>query len=109
MDRIDDAYTTAKRAEVFAEADPNNTSGPLRSDRSDLGALKDSDDVTVGGIQARVICPGEALGWFYAWTWDLFDPNKIVLGQYEAQYVTDRAPVDPEETPMPIFPEPESP
>lgn len=73
-----------------------------RDGADDLGALKDFDDVTIGGQEMRVICPGRGKGWFYCLT---IESQGFTIGQYQAQFVSERAPFDPEETPMPIFPE----
>lgn len=95
----------AKRDELIAS--DTGTDPALRRDRAEVSPgcrLKHGDDVMVSGMQSRVICPSEVEGWFY----DLSIEGMIfVVGQHEAQYVTDRAPADPEEEPMPIFPEPE--
>jgi hypothetical protein len=112
MDRIDTTYTATIRQQYLdaaangADDDLDPSERPNRADRSDLGALKDDDDVEINnGNRVRVLCPGRGLGYFYSWGYDaLF--GSWVLGQYEASSVTDRAPADPEETPMPIFPEP---
>lgn len=119
MDRIDQTYTAAYTetlrqqyvggADGGADDDLPPEDRPNRVDRSDLGALKDDDDVEVSsGTHVRVVCPGRGRGWFYCWWYEAMFRTWMV-GQMEAVNVTDRAPADPDEEPMPIFPEPEPP
>lgn len=77
---------------------------PSRALVAPLCRLKHGDDVAVADYTARVICPGRGLGWFYAFYFD--ESANLMLGQFEAQYVTDRLPADSGETPLPIFEEP---
>lgn len=114
MDRLESMVSIvadSKRAALLAacangaDNDLAPEDRPDRADRSDLGALKDGDDVIASGTPVRVICPGRGRGWFYSM---IIEEQGFTIGQHEAQYVTDRAPADPNETPMPIFPEPET-
>lgn len=101
MDTVITQMAMLKRAELIAG--DTNTDPTLRYDRAEVTPgclLKPGDDVEVSQVVARVVCPADTDGWFYAYT---IDGTLFVLTQFEAQYVTDRAPADPEETPMPIF------
>jgi hypothetical protein len=74
-----------------------------RPDRAEVAPgclLKTYDDITADGIPCRYILPGRGIGWAYV-VW--LDQGRSNLGQIEAVNVTDRAPLDPLETPMPIF------
>lgn len=104
MDALLDTIATAKRAEFIA-ANPNTTpeNSCERAEISPGCRVKNGDDVLVNGIVGRVICPYELNGWFYAL---IIDGMQIVPTPFEAQYITDRAPADPEEEPLPIFEEP---
>ena len=80
--------------------------------RSEVGPepgclLKFGDDVEVDGVVARYLCPGRGTGYFYGYYFD--DMGRLTLGSFHTLSVTDRIPADPEETAMPIFPQPEQP
>lgn len=102
-------FATAKRTELITGANNGDDDDmpvderPNRAEVSPGCLLKPFDEVEVWGTAILYLCPGRGLGWFYGLT---IDSGIIPLGQYEAQYVSDRLPVDPLETPMPIFPEP---
>jgi hypothetical protein len=105
MDRIDTLFSAALRTKVMTDCangvydDLTAEPRPDRVDRTDIGVLKDDDDVTVFGYQlARVVCAGPDVGWFYALYVDGVTSNPL-LGQFKALDLTDRAPADPNEAP----------
>lgn len=106
MDTLLSNIATAKRAELIAMQGPE-TDPSIRYDRAEISPgcrIKPLDDVLLwGDVVARVICPADSPGWFYGLT---IDGLTIVTSTFEATTVEDRAPVDPNEEPMPIFPEP---
>lgn len=66
-------------------------------------ALKLDDDVLwVDVIPVRVLWGHDDPAAFNSWNADIFGPTNIVL---EGQYITDRAPADPNESPMPVYPQ----
>lgn len=70
--------------------------------------LKVGDDVEVYGfIRGRVACAGEGRDNFMVFYVDEMGSEN--WAPYHVGCVTDRAPLDPEETPMPIFLDPEDP
>lgn len=80
--------------------------------------LKRDDDIMVipGDVEndqngtpqaARVLGPGNGRQWFMAYTYQ--EPYGWGTGQYLLSNVRDRAPVDTEETPMPVIPPPPDP
>jgi hypothetical protein len=82
---INESLTTEQRALVFGSI------------------LKHDDDVICGGLPLRVVGPAEGKNSFYG----QYDPwFADLLINIEAFYVTERAPADALETPMPIYPEP---
>ncbi|HMJ10200.1 MAG TPA: hypothetical protein VK524_02285 [Polyangiaceae bacterium] len=68
--------------------------------------LKQNDDVLCdGGIPMRIIGPGRGRDWIYAWCkWDDVSINEAFT--INLTMIVDRAPADPNETPMPLIPEP---
>ena len=82
-----------------------------RPDRAEVvvgSFLKIFDHVRMhDDTECVVIAPGRGSGYFSGWHVDSDGQN--VLGMYAGIDVIDRAPADPNETPMPIFPEPEEP
>jgi len=68
--------------------------------------LKRDDDVIMCGIPFRVVGPSADRKFVTVY-------NQQMVGDmclyFDAASVTDRAPFDPEETPMPVIPEPEPP
>ncbi len=67
-------------------------------------ALKQNDDVLwVDVIPMRVLWGTDSPDIFAGYSPDMFGPDTYVF--VEGQYVTDRAPADPQETPMPIYPQ----
>lgn len=66
-------------------------------------ALKLDDDIMwLGVLPARVLWGHDDPAAFNGFNEDVFGPTNCVL---EGQYITDRAPADPEETPMPVYPQ----
>lgn len=66
-------------------------------------ALKLDDDIMwLGVLPARVLWGHDDPAAFNGFNEDVFGPTNVVL---EGQYITDRAPADPEETPMPVYPQ----
>lgn len=66
-------------------------------------ALKLDDDVMwLGCIPLRVCWGYDTPEYFHGYNPD-FDVDACAY--YEGQYITDRAPADPQETPMPIYPQ----
>lgn len=83
---------------------------PDRADRSDLGVLKDGDDVTMtGGLVVRVLCPGRGKAQFNGWFVDTALYNQPTPYSGEVYEIADRAPVDPNEEAMPAGFPPERP
>ncbi len=103
------SYATQKRDELITGAnngDDDDLAADERPNRATVAPgclLKPFDEVEIYGMSALYLCPGRGAGWLYALT---IDGGTIPLGSYDAQSVTDRIPVDPNETPMPIFEEP---
>jgi hypothetical protein len=66
-------------------------------------ALKRDDDVVCNGLPMRVVGPARDRsyfnGYYNEWFGDMLFP-------IAAQYIEERAPADPNETPMPLFPQP---
>jgi len=67
-------------------------------------ALKVGDDVICAGIPLRVVAPARGRGYFSGYYSPWFGETLVPI---EARYVTERAPLDPNETPMPIIPDEE--
>jgi hypothetical protein len=111
MDRID-VHLQAECERLRAELLENCARGgdddllederPDRTETSPGCLLKPYDDVIVDETPCRYILPGRGQHWMYV---VFFSYGSVNLAQYEDTQVTDRAPVDPEETPMPILPE----
>lgn len=106
------SYAETKRDELMERA---NTGGdddlppedrPNRAEVCTGCLLKFSDEVEVYGGTVLYLCPGRGYGWFYGIS---VDGATVPLGCYPAADVTDRIPADPNETPMPILPEQETP
>lgn len=97
----------AKRDEIITAA--NNGADddlpiedrPNRSEVSPGCVLKHGDQIEVFGDTHLYLCPGRGQGFCYTFT---LMEGVLSIGQAEAQYVTDRIPADPLETPMPILP-----
>ena len=75
---------------------------PNRAEVAPGCLLKFGDDVSAYGQTYRYLCPGRGIGWAYGLTLEV---SGFTLGSFEATAVEDRAPADPNETPMPIFQE----
>lgn len=106
MERMDGLLSTiaAYHRDQLIASD-TETDPALRHDRAEISPgcrVKHGDDVLVSGTVARVVCPAHTDGWFYC---IYIDGMLITLGQFEALQITDRAPADPEEEPLPIFAE----
>lgn len=68
-----------------------------------VSALKVNDDVMwLGFIPMRVLWGHDHPDYFNAYSPDIFGDMTVNV---EGQYITDRAPADSEETPMPIYPQ----
>lgn len=65
-----------------------------------LCRVKGGDDVLHNGLPVRVIGPAREEGWFYGLEVARFGPIDVPM---EGQYITDRAPADPTEEPLPVF------
>lgn len=86
--------------DMFPEKDRRNRTDVL----GPLSRLKRDDDVYISNQVVRVIGPARDERWFYALSetpWGFYDVP------FDGQHITDRAPADPNEEPMPIFVEPE--
>lgn len=107
MDRMGSLLTNiATQQRVALINDDTETDPDKRRDRAEASPgcrLKFDDDCLINGSIVKYICPSNDPGWFYALG---IDETIIAVGTYEAQYVTDRAPSDEEEEPLPIFLEP---
>lgn len=67
-------------------------------------ALKQDDDVMwVGALPMRVLWGTDSPDIFAGYSPETFGPDTYVF--VEGIYITDRAPADPQETPMPIYPQ----
>jgi hypothetical protein len=99
------ALTVAATRRVFLESSDTEPDPALRCDRELVAPycrLRRDDSVRVNESTVIVVCPAGALGWFH--TLELSDDGaQLVFGQREAQYVTDRAPIDLEDPPLPIW------
>lgn len=67
-----------------------------------LCRVKEGDDVMHNGAVIRVICPARDEAWFYGLQEAPWGPQDV---PYESKYITDRAPADPNEEPLPVFEE----
>lgn len=103
------AFVSEQRAANHAAATTEDTDlDPAdRRDRAEvLGAgcrVQRDDDVLYSEFPLRVIGPARGQGWFFAL---LEVPWGFTTTPLEGQYITDRAPADPEDEPLPIFVEP---
>lgn len=98
MDRLN--ISQSRVDELRAE---QQTLTPDYADPAPASALKLDDDVEwLGFAMMRVVWGHEDPDYFIGYSPDIFGEYGISV---EAQYVTDRAPADPEETPMPIYPQ----
>lgn len=119
MDRLDyDQYQTQIEAMREENASVDYSAIEDARDRGDREAvayyesgtdwtpsvLKRDDDVMVQGEARRVVGPAIGRQYFLAW-----NTGESGLGVYPLVDVTDRAPLDPEEEPMPVVPPPEVP
>ncbi len=61
--------------------------------------LKTNDHLELYSGAVKVVCvgPGRGEGWFTAWWFD--DTTGATIGTMDIQYISDRAPADPEEAP----------
>ena len=108
---IDDAHVADLKAAFLAIGDPDPDMSPedtcLRAEIYPGTFLKFGDDITCCGVPEftlRVVCAASGAGcaavYYPPWFGDT-----IVELNLPSDDITDRAPLDPEETPMPIFPE----
>jgi hypothetical protein len=70
--------------------------------------VKDDDDVLYQNYPMRVIGPARGSGWFMIamqnpWAGNWMDVPMEVGNDSDRAFVTDRAPADPNEEPLPIF------
>lgn len=116
MERIDEQVDQERieywrQYNVDAAATEDQVLDPLdRRDREDVIAgtyLKRDDDILLAGsIPVRIVGPGSGRLVLIAMNEDWFGDEALGF-EITPGDVTDRAPVDPEETPMPIAPQPE--
>lgn len=100
MDRlnIDQAVVETQRNVVKSFAVYADKSTPLPGT-----ALKLDDDVEwLGFLPMRVLWGYETPDYFFAYCPDM---DLDGYSYFDGIYITDRAPLDPEETPMPIYPQ----
>lgn len=103
---------TAKRDEIITNANNGEDDDlpledrPNRTEVSPGCLLEFGDEVEAYSTTYLYLCPGRGIGWCYVLS---IEGSTIPLGQIEATAVSDRIPMNPEATPMPIFAEPESP
>lgn len=99
MDRITNInQTNFDRVRAECQRDYPGKSEPLGGT-----ALKIDDDVRwLDVIDVRVLWGHDDPTFFNSWNEEAFGPTNILL---EGQYITDRAPADSNETPMPIYPQ----
>lgn len=97
----------ASHAHEDADLDPLDQRG--RSEVCPGSPLKEGDDVFIGehGHATRVACAGTGREHFYACY--ISPEDGPWVSKYTVQQITDRAPLDPSETPMPVLPPPEEP
>ncbi len=99
MDRldVDQSHVEDLRTEVSSVSTYVGKSTPLPG-----SVLKLDDDVTwLDLFPMRVLWGYETPDYFFAYCPDM-DESYLY---FDASYITDRAPLDPNETPMPIYPE----
>ena len=66
--------------------------------------VKQDDDILwLGFAPGRVVWGSDAPDYVYFFSPDIFSPNSCAC--VPAEYITDRAPVDPSEAPLPIYPD----
>lgn len=72
-------------------------------------ALKRGDDILIyDSIFLRVVGPGRGWNVLIGYYPDWFGDNALQF-EISPDYITDRAPLDPDEPPMPVWPPPEPP
>lgn len=87
---------------------PDPADSPFREDVVVGTTLKVGDDIEAWGFQnARIIAPAEGKDFFMVYYVE--DTGNETQQPIHVACVTNRAPLDPEETPMPIFTDPEDP
>lgn len=114
---INDARVAELLADWLAGSDQDAENPPEgRRDREEIyagSALKRGDDVQVYGVPEfifRVVCAGNSesclIIYYPPWFGDMLIPLEIGDADAASEAVTDRAPLDSNETPMPVFPPP---
>jgi hypothetical protein len=115
--RGEDDDLTRRIDEDGRDIDPSDTTTPgIYVDRRDRehvayyqapdgrwlpSRLKRGDDVICCGLPMRVICPGGDRSVFMGYYAPWFGDDRLPV---EVQWVTERAPLDPQEEPMPVIP-----
>lgn len=96
-----------KRAHHRASADAGEDDQMPEKDRRNRqhvlgprGRVKEDDHVLIHGEPTPVICPAPSEEWFYGL---MFTPWGIFDTPFNGRSITDRAPADPTEEPLPIF------
>lgn len=111
-----EAFVTAKRAEhhSLAATEDQALDPKDRRDRehvvSPLCRIQRDDDIMYQGYPHRVIGPARAEGWLICLQeapWGFMDVSLDAGNTTDREFITDRAPADPNEEPLPIFIEPE--
>lgn len=109
MERLESIMSAAvaqRRADLIAADTSTDPATQIaRAEVAPGCRLKPDDDVLVNGEIKRVVCPADYPGWFTSLT---LDQNGYVWGTDDSTQVTDRAPADPEEDPLPIYEPPPS-
>lgn len=102
-----------EKVRILSQASGEENYDPLdRTDRSDVcpgTALKELDDVEMYNeptLRRRVCCAAGGRTQFYTVYYDTTNLC-MVTEQWPVDCITDRAPADPNETPMPVIPPPE--
>lgn len=115
MERLDFNQTLIDGFRAYHEAAAPTEDTELepldRRDREEVivgSLLKRNDDIEIGplNIKVRIICPAGGRQVAYLWFPEWFGEEPFQLTLIE-QDITDRAPADPEEDPMPCWPEAE--
>lgn len=99
IDQVCAYWRTVVLADDCSDLPPEER--PTRAEIAPGCRLKEGDDVFCNGQVYRVVCPARGIGWFTGWSLDPVTGS--VIGPIDAYQVTDRAPADPAEPPLPIF------
>lgn len=96
-----DILTKCENGETDTDLEPEHK--PTRAEVSPNCLIKPFDELEISGsMSVLYLCPGRTIGWMHVLR---IDGNAIPVEQYDVASVTDRIPADPNEAPMPIFPE----